>query len=192
MDGVRHALQPRSEADFQRSGIGMVSLHATGLFQSCPDRDRPGLRELFNLRPVKATANNLRQSGARLKALLRKAAERTRDALWNKIGEAPHAFIPQECANYFRHAGYEQAADLLDLRCQLFGSSSRCRLQALPFGLARNGRPKRWGGRAPIGRRKRAPPEVKKIPGRSRGTVPLQGAKSIVAVLISPPCCSLC
>ena len=43
---------------------------------------------------------------AKLKALLRKAAARTRDTLWDTIGEALHAFTPQECANYFKHAGY--------------------------------------------------------------------------------------
>ncbi len=36
----------------------------------------------------------------------RKAAERTRDALWDKIGEVLGAFSAQECTNYFRHAGY--------------------------------------------------------------------------------------
>ena len=41
---------------------------------------------------------------AKLKALLRKAAARTCDALWDKISEVLHAFTPQGCANYFRHA----------------------------------------------------------------------------------------
>jgi hypothetical protein len=26
--------------------------------------------------------------------------------LWDKIGEILNKFSPQECANYFRHAGY--------------------------------------------------------------------------------------
>jgi transposase len=43
---------------------------------------------------------------AKLKTLLRKAAARTRDILWDKIGDALRAFTPQECANYFKHAGY--------------------------------------------------------------------------------------
>jgi hypothetical protein len=43
---------------------------------------------------------------AKLKALLRKAAARTRDALWDSTDAALTAFTPQECANYFRHAGY--------------------------------------------------------------------------------------
>jgi transposase len=40
------------------------------------------------------------------KTLLRKAAERTRGALGDKIGDALPAFTPPECANYFKHAGY--------------------------------------------------------------------------------------
>ena len=43
---------------------------------------------------------------AKLKALLRKAAERTREALWGKIGLLLDAFTSQECANYLIHAGY--------------------------------------------------------------------------------------
>jgi hypothetical protein len=43
--------------------------------------------------------------GERLEqALLRKAATRTRDILWDKIGDALRAFTPQEYANYFKHA----------------------------------------------------------------------------------------
>jgi len=39
-------------------------------------------------------------------ALLRKAAERTGDALWDRIGKILEAFSPKECANYLAHAGY--------------------------------------------------------------------------------------
>ncbi len=44
---------------------------------------------------------------AKLKALLRKAAARTIPDLWQAIKEAIPRFEPQECANYFEHAGYE-------------------------------------------------------------------------------------
>jgi transposase len=43
---------------------------------------------------------------AKLKTLLRQAPERTRDGLWNRIGELLDHFSPDECANYFRAAGY--------------------------------------------------------------------------------------
>jgi hypothetical protein len=39
--------------------------------------------------------------------LMRKAAARTKEALWNKVGEILGAFTPDECANYFTAAGYE-------------------------------------------------------------------------------------
>ena len=44
---------------------------------------------------------------SKLKALLRKAAERTVDGLWNTIGRVVDVFTPEECANYFSAAGYD-------------------------------------------------------------------------------------
>ena len=38
--------------------------------------------------------------------ILRKAKERSAPALWDRIGKLLSAFSPQECENYFRHAGY--------------------------------------------------------------------------------------
>jgi len=61
---------------------------------------------LLYLPPYSPDLNPIEMAFAKLKALLRKAAARTRDALWDKIGEALSAFTPQECANYFKHAGY--------------------------------------------------------------------------------------
>ncbi len=46
---------------------------------------------------------------AKLKALLRTAAARTREALWGTIGALLDAFTPAECANYFAAAGYDAA-----------------------------------------------------------------------------------
>jgi transposase len=40
------------------------------------------------------------------KTLLRKAAERTITALWNRIGELLDHFPQTECENYFTTAGY--------------------------------------------------------------------------------------
>jgi hypothetical protein len=45
---------------------------------------------------------------SKLKAHLRKAAERTIDGLLSRIGSIVKAFTPQECKNFFRHAGYVQ------------------------------------------------------------------------------------
>src|SRR5260370_14035 len=44
--------------------------------------------------------------GDKDKALLRKAAERTIPDLWRRIRSLLRAVCPEECANFFRHAGY--------------------------------------------------------------------------------------
>jgi transposase len=51
--------------------------------------------------------NQIEQAFAKLKAALRKGAARTIEALWRLIGKLVKTFAPDECANYFRHAGYE-------------------------------------------------------------------------------------
>ena len=50
---------------------------------------------------------SIEQAFSRLKALLRKSAARTVDALETAIAAALDAFLPQECANYFTNSGYE-------------------------------------------------------------------------------------
>jgi transposase len=51
--------------------------------------------------------NPIEQAFAKLKAALRKGAARTVKALWKLIGKLIKTFAPEECANYFQHAGYE-------------------------------------------------------------------------------------
>jgi transposase len=58
------------------------------------------------LPPYSPDFNPIEQLFAKLKALLRKAAERSVDALWNRIAELLAAFAPAECANYFSNVGY--------------------------------------------------------------------------------------
>ena len=65
-----------------------------------------GARLLY-LPPYSPDFNPIENAFAKLKALLRKAAERSIDALWTTIGRLLDAFTPTECANYFRAAGYE-------------------------------------------------------------------------------------
>ena len=43
---------------------------------------------------------------AKLKHLLRKAGERTREGLWNRVGSLLDDFPPHRCKNYLRHPGY--------------------------------------------------------------------------------------
>ena len=51
--------------------------------------------------------NPIEQVFAKLKALLRTAAERTKDALWQTIGTLLDAFTPDVCTNYLTNCGYE-------------------------------------------------------------------------------------
>ena len=50
--------------------------------------------------------NPIEQAFSKLKALLRKAAERTIPGLCRRIRKLIAAFTARECANYFAHAGY--------------------------------------------------------------------------------------
>lgn len=61
------------------------------------------------LPPYSPDFNPIENAFAKLKALLRKAAERTVGALWDRIGILLDAFSPAECANYFTAAGYDAA-----------------------------------------------------------------------------------
>ena len=63
--------------------------------------------ELRFLPPYSPDFNPIENAFAKLKALLRKAAERTVDGLWNAIGNLLDVFTPTECANYFAAAGYD-------------------------------------------------------------------------------------
>ena len=50
--------------------------------------------------------NPIEMAFSKLKTALRKGAARTVEALWKLIGRLMKTFAPDECANYFRHAGY--------------------------------------------------------------------------------------
>jgi transposase len=74
----------------------------------------PGVRQaieaagagLLYLPPYSPDFNPIEQLFAKLKALLRKAGERSVAGLWNRIAHLLEAFTPEECANYFRNVGY--------------------------------------------------------------------------------------
>ena len=65
--------------------------------------------KLFFLPPYSPDLNPIEQVFAKLKTLLRKAAERTVDATWKRIGALLAHFSPQECARYLANAGYASA-----------------------------------------------------------------------------------
>jgi transposase len=50
--------------------------------------------------------NPIELAFSKLKAHLRAAEARTYDALWRRIGDICELFDPEECWNFFRHAGY--------------------------------------------------------------------------------------
>ncbi len=62
---------------------------------------------LLYLPPYSPDFNPIENAFAKLKALLRKAAERTIEGLWTVIGQLLDAFTPNECTNYFAAAGYD-------------------------------------------------------------------------------------
>jgi len=59
--------------------------------------------------PYSPEFNPIENAFAKLKAMLRKAAARTVEGLWNTIGRIVDTFTPDECANYFAAAGYDAA-----------------------------------------------------------------------------------
>ena len=59
------------------------------------------------LPPYSPDFNPIEMAFAKLKALLRKAAERTVDRLWTVVGNLLDAFTPAECANYLAAAGFD-------------------------------------------------------------------------------------
>jgi transposase len=61
---------------------------------------------LVYLPPYSPDFNPIELAFAKLKTLLRKARQRTRDDLWDFLGQAMDAFAPDECENYFWHCGY--------------------------------------------------------------------------------------
>ncbi len=63
--------------------------------------------KLLYLPPYSCDLNPIEQVFAKLKALLRKAAERSIEGLWRQIGKLLDEFTSHECMNYFRHAGYQ-------------------------------------------------------------------------------------
>nr|WP_220457321.1 IS630 family transposase [Neisseria shayeganii] len=58
------------------------------------------------LPPYSPDLNPIEKLFAKFKALLRRAGERTVGALWQRMGQLVDLFSAQECANYFKSAGY--------------------------------------------------------------------------------------
>lgn len=86
----------------------------TVVMDNLPAHKVHGVREAIeatgaNLRYLPAYSpdfNPIEMAFSKLKAILRAAAERTMDGLWDAIGRALDCFKPNECKNYFAAAGY--------------------------------------------------------------------------------------
>jgi len=76
---------------------------------------RPAAREMIEaagatmmfLPPYSPDFNPIEKAFSKLKALLRKAAERTVTGLWDRIGKIIDLVEPQEARNYFNSCGYD-------------------------------------------------------------------------------------
>lgn len=62
---------------------------------------------LLYVPPYSPDFNPIEKAFAKFKAMLRKAAACTVEALWAVIGDICQTFSPTECANYFASAGYD-------------------------------------------------------------------------------------
>jgi transposase len=67
--------------------------------------EKTGARLLY-LPAYSPDLNPIETAFSKIKTLLRKAAERSVEALWRTIGRIINTISAQECANFFRKAGY--------------------------------------------------------------------------------------
>jgi transposase len=84
------------------------------ILDNLPSHKTAGVRAAFArcqiaclyLPPYSPDLNPIEQAFAKLKRLVRTAAERTVEGLWSAIGRLIDRFRPAECRNYLRHCGY--------------------------------------------------------------------------------------
>lgn len=62
--------------------------------------------KLFFLPKYSPDLNPIEQAFAKIKNAMRKAAERTVETVWKRLGKILDTLSAQECANYFKNAGY--------------------------------------------------------------------------------------
>ena len=84
------------------------------VMDNLPAHKQPGVRaaikaagaELRYLPPYSPDLNPIEMAFSKLKALLKKAAARTLEALWDAVASAIVAITPHDCRNYLAAAGY--------------------------------------------------------------------------------------
>ena len=62
--------------------------------------------KILYLPPYSPDFNPIELVFSKLKTLVRKSKVRKVEELWKKLGELCDVFTPNECKNYFKHAGY--------------------------------------------------------------------------------------
>ena len=103
---VRHMLAPSLRAGYIVVMDNLPAHKVAGVREMI---EAAGARLLY-LPPYSPDFNPIEQAFAKLKALLRKAAERTVEGLWKVIGQLLERFDPTECANYLVNSGYPRSA----------------------------------------------------------------------------------
>lgn len=84
------------------------------ILDNLPSHKVAGVREAVEARkarilylpPYSPDLNPIEKAFAKLKTLLRKAAERTKEGLWKAIGRIIELFNPGECRRLFESSGY--------------------------------------------------------------------------------------
>ena len=99
------AITELEEFNIGHSIIARASL--VGLERAVREMIEAAGADLRYLPPYSPDFNPIENAFAKLKALLRKASERTVNGLWAAIGRIIDLFPPAECANYFSAAGYD-------------------------------------------------------------------------------------
>jgi len=69
--------------------------------------------ELIYLSPYSPDLNSIEEAFAKLKALLRRAGTRTREALVEAMGRALEAVTVSDARGFFEHRGYQTPGQLL-------------------------------------------------------------------------------
>ncbi len=62
--------------------------------------------KLFFLPKYSPDLTPIEQAFSKIKNAMRKASMRTVEAVWKRLGKLLDTLSPQECANYFKNAGY--------------------------------------------------------------------------------------
>lgn len=68
---------------------------------------KPRVPGSCSFRPYSPDFNPIEMAFSKLKAHLRKGAERTIYGLWDAIGRIVDLYSPQECSNYFAAVSYD-------------------------------------------------------------------------------------